>query len=150
MYIKTYLLLFFILLLSSINAIILTQIHRSSLYQSNSSCTLFENVTISSDTSIQACIWECVHRDNCQTAVYYHDNQTCLLFGENCQIGNIISSRNTRASVICYRKNQNTYCQEPLSTMAVATTVSLEQSMYEVIGGNLLRDERMKTQCDHM
>ena len=101
--------LIFTLLISSTNAIIPTLIHRSSLYQPNSSCTLFENVPSANYTSIQTCIWECVHQDNCQTAVYYHDNHTCLLFGENCQIGNIIPSGNIRASVICYRKNQSKF-----------------------------------------
>ncbi|CAF0843424.1 unnamed protein product [Adineta ricciae] len=75
---------------------------------------------------METCIWECVHQDNCQTAVYYHDNHTCLLFGENCQIGNITSSGNIRASVICYRKNQNTYCQALVTTMTVAITMSPE------------------------
>ncbi|CAF1140521.1 unnamed protein product [Adineta ricciae] len=118
----------FILLIHSIDAIILTQIHRSSLYQANSSCTLLENVTLPRNASIQTCIWKCVHQDNCKTAVYYHDNQTCLLFGENCQVGIITSSKNTRVSVICYRTTQDTYCQAPVTTTAFATTMSPEQN----------------------
>ncbi|CAF1539132.1 unnamed protein product [Adineta ricciae] len=101
-----HLILIISLLISSIDAIIISQVHRSSLFFTNSSCALLSNVTLPADASIQSCIWQCAHQDQCRTAVYYQDNRTCLLFSEDCQSGNITSSGDVRASVICYRRNQ--------------------------------------------
>ena len=97
------------LVICPINAIIITQVHRSSLYQTNSSCALLSNVTLTDGASIQSCIWECTHQDQCRTAVYFHNNRTCLMFSEECQSGNITSSGDVRASVICYRRNQGEF-----------------------------------------
>ncbi|CAF1641561.1 unnamed protein product, partial [Adineta ricciae] len=94
------------LLICPINAIIISQVHRSSLYQSNSSCALLSNITLPTDPSIQSCIWQCAHQDQCRTAVYFHNNRTCFMFSDDCQSGNITSSGDVRASVICYRRNQ--------------------------------------------
>ncbi|CAF1583602.1 unnamed protein product [Adineta ricciae] len=94
------------LLISTINGIIISQIRRSSLFITNSSCALVLNVTLPVGSSIQTCIWKCDHEDQCQTGVYYHDNRTCLLFSEDCQSGKITSSGNVQTSVICHRRNQ--------------------------------------------
>ncbi|CAF1438139.1 unnamed protein product [Adineta ricciae] len=95
------------------NAITVSQIHRSSIYKTNSSCASVSNITWSGDVSIQSCIWECTHQEQCQTVVYYHDNKTCLLFRGDCQSGEIVSSGNIRASVICHRRNQGSNNQCP-------------------------------------
>ena len=110
-----HLVLFISIFISPINAIIISQVHRSSSYQTNSSCARLSNVTLTGDASIQSCIWECAHHNQCRTAVYFHDNRTCLLYGEDCRSGNITSSTDVRASVICYRTNQgsNNQCAPP-------------------------------------
>ena len=100
-------------LIFRIDAIIISQVHRSSLYYTNSSCARLSNVTLPVGASIQSCIWECVHQDQCRTAIYYHDNRTCSLFSDDCDSGNITSSENIRASVICYRRNQGSSNQCP-------------------------------------
>ncbi|UJR19877.1 hypothetical protein I4U23_023010 [Adineta vaga] len=54
-----------------------------------------------------SCIWECVHENRCQSAVYFRDDNICSIFDESCKSDSIQSSGNVSASVICYRKNQN-------------------------------------------
>ena len=103
---KMYLVVIISLLIYPINTIIISQVHRSSFYYPNSSCAHLSNVTLPSDASIRSCIWECAHQDQCRTAVYYYDNRTCSLFSDDCDSGNITSSGNIRASVICHRRNQ--------------------------------------------
>ena len=88
------------------DAIMIARIHRSALYYSNSSCAFLWNVTMSNDSSIQNCIWECHYEDACKTAVYYRDEQICSLFDEDCVFGSIEPSDLSPASVICYRKSQ--------------------------------------------
>ncbi|CAF1285129.1 unnamed protein product [Adineta ricciae] len=101
-----YLVLIIFLFICPINAIILSQVYRSSIYHTNSSCARLSNVTLAGNASIQSCIWECAHQDQCRTAVYFHENRTCLLYSEDCQSGNVTSSESGRASVICYRTSQ--------------------------------------------
>ena len=94
------------LFLSTINAIVITQIHRSALYHPVSSCAFIRNASWVTDESIQSCIWECVNEANCQTAIYFFDEKICSMFAEHCLTGSIQSSGTIRASVICYRKSQ--------------------------------------------
>ncbi|CAF0889172.1 unnamed protein product [Adineta ricciae] len=141
-----YLALIISVFISPINAIIISQVHRSSSYQTNSSCARLSNITLAADASIQSCIWECAHKDQCQTAVYYHDNRSCLLYSEDCQSGNITSSRDVRASVICYRTNHgsNNQCSPPgwttTGTMSVTryyhTASTLSNGKVLVTGGS--------------
>jgi hypothetical protein len=88
-----------------INALVTTQIHQNSIYRSRSSCALIGNISLSNDASIQSCIWKCVDEYDCQTAVYFKNDNICSMFSELCEQGSIESSRNLPASVICYRKN---------------------------------------------
>ena len=92
-----------------INAIVITEIHRSAIYQSISSCTFLRNASWTTDASIQSCIWECVYENNCQTAVYFNNEKVCSMFAEFCKLGSIQSSGNVRASVICYQKTQGNF-----------------------------------------
>jgi len=92
-----------------INALVIVKIHRSAIYHPASSCVFLGNASLPTDASIQSCIWECVHEDNCQTAVYFNDEQSCSMFTEFCQSDSIQPSENVRASVICYKKNQGEF-----------------------------------------
>jgi hypothetical protein len=97
------------LFLPMINAIVTVQIHRYSFYRPLSSCAFIRNASWSDDASIQSCIWECVHEEDCQTAVYFHDEKICSLFAEFWKTGSIQSSGDVRASAICYRKNRGEF-----------------------------------------
>jgi len=105
--------MFFLLInyffLSMIHAILITEIHRSSIYNPILADALLRNASLPPDASIQSCIWECDYEDNCQTAVYYFDTKVCLMFDEFCQSSSIQPSANVRASVICYRKRQGKF-----------------------------------------
>jgi hypothetical protein len=92
-----------------INGIAIVKIHRSAIYNPVESCAFLRNTSLSTDTSIQSCIWECVHENNCQTAVYFSDEKTCSMFAESCKQDSIQSSVNVRASVICYGTNQGEF-----------------------------------------
>jgi hypothetical protein len=92
-----------------INALVIVKIHRSAIYHPASSCAFLGNASLPTDASIQSCIWECVHKDNCQTAVYFNNEQCCSMFTEFCQSDSIQPSGNVRASVICYKKNQGEF-----------------------------------------
>lgn len=98
------------LFLPMINAIAMVKIHRSAVYRPISSCTFLRNVSFPNDASIQSCIWECVHENNCQTSVYYDDENICSIFTESCQTDGIQSSGNVQASVICYRTRAGEFC----------------------------------------
>ena len=89
-----------------INSIVVVQIHRSAIYNPSSSCVFLRNRTGSTESSVDACIWECVYETNCQTAVYFRNEKICSLFTESCQSENIVSAGNIQASVICYPKDQ--------------------------------------------
>ena len=93
------------LLVSVVNAFITTQIHQNSVYRFRLPCAFIGNITWSTDASIQSCIWECVHTPDCQTAVYFQDENVCSMFSELCEQGTIEPSGNILADVICYRKN---------------------------------------------
>jgi hypothetical protein len=93
------------LFLPVINALVSTRIHRNSIYRSISPCGFINNISWPNNASIQSCIWECAHENNCQTAVYFKDGHICSMFSELCEKGLIESSGNVSASVICYRKN---------------------------------------------
>ncbi len=97
------------LFLPMINAIAIVKIHQSAIYQPVTSCTFLRNISWSTDASIQSCIWECVHENNCQTAVYSSDEKICSMFGESCNSDSIQPSGNFRASVICYPKSQGEF-----------------------------------------
>ncbi|CAF1659841.1 unnamed protein product [Adineta ricciae] len=121
------------LLISAIDGIIISQIRRSSLFTTNSSCALVLNVTLPVGSSIQTCIWKCDYEDQCQTGVYYHNNRTCLLFSEDCQSGNITSSGNIQTSVICHRRNQgsNNQCSsQQLSTSSTTTNAAEQRTVF--------------------
>jgi hypothetical protein len=92
--------------LPAIKAIVITEIHRSATYHPNSTCAFLGNTSLPTDASIQSCIWECVNKDNCQTAVFYNDGKFCTMFAESCELGKIQPSGNVSASTICYQKNQ--------------------------------------------
>jgi hypothetical protein len=94
------------LFLSAVKAIVITEIHRSAIYYPNSTCAFLGNVTLLTDASIQSCIWECVNKDNCQTAVFYKVEKFCSMFSESCELGTIQPSGNVSASTICYQKKQ--------------------------------------------
>lgn len=87
------------------NAFISTRIHQNSVYRFRSPCAFLRNTTWSNDESIQSCIWECVHTSDCQTAVYFQDQNICSMFSEVCDYGTIEPAGSVSASVICYRKN---------------------------------------------
>jgi hypothetical protein len=89
-----------------IDTVVIVRIHRSAVYDPVSSCAFLRNVSLSTDASIQSCIWECVHEDKCQTAVYISSDKNCSMFGEVCKSDRIQPSGVVQASVICYRKNQ--------------------------------------------
>jgi hypothetical protein len=105
--------MFFLLInyffLSMIHAIVITEIHRSAIYNPILPSALLRSASLPPDASIQSCIWECDYEDNCQTAVYYFDTKVCSMFDEFCQSSSIQTSGNLRASVICYRKNQGKF-----------------------------------------
>jgi hypothetical protein len=88
-----------------INALVITQIHQNAIYRSRSSCALIGNITLSNDASIQSCIWSCINEYDCQTAVYFKNENICLMYSELCEQGSIESSGNISANVICYRKS---------------------------------------------
>lgn len=126
------------LFLPMINGIAMVKIHRSAVYRPVSSCTFLRNISIPSDGSIQSCIWECVHENDCQTSVYYDDENICSIFTESCQIDRIQSSGNVRTSVICYRTRTGEFClitirKMPLSVehtntcSSTATTAQMEE-----------------------
>jgi hypothetical protein len=92
-----------------INALVTVQIHRKSYYDPLSSCAFIQNVSLSNDASIQSCSWECDYEHDCQTAVFFYDTKICSTFAELCTTGSIQPSVNTRASVICYRKNHGKF-----------------------------------------
>jgi hypothetical protein len=98
---------FLLILLPIINALVTVEIHRNSLYDPQSPCAFIRNTSLSNDASIQSCIWECVHEQNCQTAVYYMTGEICSMFAEVFQNDRIQSSSNIPASVICCRKNHS-------------------------------------------
>ncbi|CAF4149204.1 unnamed protein product, partial [Adineta steineri] len=110
----------------TVNAIVITEIHRSSLYYPLSSSAFLGNTTWSTDVSIQSCIWECVYENECQTAIYFNDEKTCSMFADYCQSGSIQSSGNIRASVICYRQNSATTSTSSStdSSTSISTTTS--------------------------
>jgi hypothetical protein len=92
-----------------INAVVIVKIHRSAIYNPISPCAFLRNTSWPTDASVQSCIWECVNENNCQTAVYFHDERICTLFTEFCRLDRIQSSGNVQASVICYRRNQGEF-----------------------------------------
>ena len=93
------------LLFPMINGFAIVKIHQSAVYRPVSPCAFIRNVSISTDGSIQSCAWECIHQNECQTAVYFSDTNICSLFIESCKDNGIQPSGNTPASVICYPKN---------------------------------------------
>jgi hypothetical protein len=99
-----------------ISAFVVVKIHRSAIYQLVSSCAFLRNTSLSSDASIQSCIWECVHVDNCQAAVYYSKEKNFSMFAESCTSENIHSSNNIQASIICYPRGDDNIVTCP-STM---------------------------------
>ncbi|UJR20357.1 hypothetical protein I4U23_023488 [Adineta vaga] len=123
------------LFLLMIDTLIITVIHRSAIYQPISSCNFLRNVTWSSNISIQSCIWECVYEKNCQTAVYFKDDNICSLFTELCQTNSIQSSGNIRASVICHRKNHvpDNLCSS-IATSTIMSTTPLHSGMWYYVG----------------
>jgi hypothetical protein len=132
------------LFLPMINALLTVHIHQHATYYPNSSCAFLRNTSLSNDASIQSCIWACQDEYDCQTAVYYNDNKTCLMFSEVCTTGCIESSGNDVASVICHRKNHRefscrlkhqqiffvservTTCSSALTTVVDVTTNTME------------------------
>ncbi|CAF1198331.1 unnamed protein product [Adineta ricciae] len=127
---KMYVLLIY-LVLSKIDAILVTKVHRSAIYTPSSACAALGNVTLSPmNASIQSCIWQCVHESQCQTAVYFHDYRNCSMFGEHCEAGNISSSTNIRASTICCRKNDesNMHCPSTMISTAMPITTNIPQT----------------------
>jgi hypothetical protein len=96
---------FLLLFIPIINALIVTEIHRDSLYHPQSVCSFIRNASFSNDASIQTCIWECVYEQNCQTAIYYINEKKCTMFAEFSTTGHIQSSGGIQASVIRYKKN---------------------------------------------
>ena len=97
------------LLLPLINSLIIVKIHRNAFYHPNSSCAFIRNTSLSNDPSTQSCIWECVYEHDCQTAVYFHDENICSMFTELCSIGSIEPAGTVQASVICNRKNHGEF-----------------------------------------
>ncbi|CAF0903896.1 unnamed protein product [Adineta ricciae] len=119
------------LVLSKIDAILVTKVHRSAIYTPNSACAALGNTILPpTDASIQSCIWRCVHEIQCQTAVYFHENRNCSMFGEHCEAGNISSSTNIRASTICCRKNDesNMHCPSTMISTAMPITTNIAQT----------------------
>ncbi len=98
-----------LLILPMINALVTVQIHRNSLYESSTSCAFIRNASWSHGASIQSCIWECDAEHDCQTAIYFDDENICSMFSQFCKIGAIVSSGSTRANVICGRKNHSRF-----------------------------------------
>ena len=95
-------LLFFVF---TTRALVMVKIHQNAYFEPHSPCAFIDNITILNDESIQACIWECVHYEFCQTAVYYDGSKVCSMFDEHCENGEIQPAGNDPSSVICYRKN---------------------------------------------
>ena len=88
-----------------IDNLIMVKIHQNSIYIPGSLCAHLGNVTLTSDPSIQSCIWECNSVMDCQTAIYYENEKTCSMFIELNTEGRVEPSGSNRASVICHRKN---------------------------------------------
>jgi hypothetical protein len=97
--------LFLLFFIPMIKTIVVVKIHQNSLYYPQSSCAFIRNASSSNEASVQSCIWECVHEQNCQTAIYYKNGENCSMFAESCTTGSIQSSGGIAASVICYKKN---------------------------------------------
>ncbi|CAF0860874.1 unnamed protein product [Adineta steineri] len=96
------------------------------IYRPVSLCTFIRNASLPINTSLQSCIWECVYEDRCQTAVYFNDENVCSMFTESCNPNSIQSSGNTRATVICYGKNQGstTICSSSISPNQAQTATT--------------------------
>ena len=96
------------LLLPMIKAIVIVKIHQSTIYKPENPYAFLRNISLLKDASIQSCHSQCFHESNCRTAVYFNDKKSCSLFAEWCKPNGIIqTSRNNRASVICYRASQS-------------------------------------------
>ncbi|CAF1668693.1 unnamed protein product, partial [Adineta ricciae] len=80
----------------------IVQLHRQSIYQSNISCSLVRNQSIS---KLNDCIRLCQDDYRCQTAAYFKDKQICSLFTEICQKDSIKPTDNITATVICCKQN---------------------------------------------
>jgi hypothetical protein len=101
---RCFFLLFF---LPITKAFVSVKIRRDSLYHPRSSFAFISNTSLSNNSSIQSCIWQCVHEQNCQTAVYYKNEKICSMYSEFCETNRIQSLGNAASSVICYRKNHS-------------------------------------------
>jgi hypothetical protein len=97
----------YLLLIHIINALVIVKIHRDSIYNPQSPCAFIGNISLSNGASMQSCIWQCINEYECQTTVYYKDENVCLMFAEYCELGNIQLSGLDQASVICCRKNHS-------------------------------------------
>ncbi|UJR19921.1 hypothetical protein I4U23_023053 [Adineta vaga] len=113
------------LFLPIIDTIIITRIHRSAIFNPNSSCALLRNVSIPIDGSIQSCIWECFYENNCQTSVYFYEKKICLLYTELCELTKIESLGNVHASVICHKKSHNPIITCPVTTISHQLTTEI-------------------------
>jgi hypothetical protein len=99
--------LYLFLLFLPTEAFVAVKIHRNTIYSSSLPCSFIRNVSLSGDSSIQSCIWECVNEYNCQTGVYYDDAHVCTMYSELCDINHLQPSGGVQANVICYRKNHS-------------------------------------------
>ena len=97
------------LMFPAINGLAIVKIHRDSVYLPESPCALLHNLTLSSQDSLQTCIWKCTHEQDCQTAVYFNDAKVCSMFVEFHRIDRILPSGNVRASVIACQKNHSEF-----------------------------------------
>jgi hypothetical protein len=95
------------LILRVINGLGIVSIHGDSVYRPQSPCALIRNLTLSSQDSMQTCLWKCANELDCQTAVFFDDVKICSMFVEFYGMDRILPSGNVRASVIVYRKNHS-------------------------------------------
>ncbi|UJR17598.1 hypothetical protein I4U23_004494 [Adineta vaga] len=93
------------LFLPTINSLIVVELHRQSIYQSNISCSYITNASLSTPSSLNECIRICSNDYHCQTAIYLKNERICSMFMEICQKESIKSSRNISSTVICSKKN---------------------------------------------
>lgn len=66
----------------------------TSVYIPLSSANFLANVTLNSMSDLPACAQQCFNHATCQTAVFYRNMETCSLFSESSNIGQILAETN--------------------------------------------------------
>ncbi|UJR17552.1 hypothetical protein I4U23_004448 [Adineta vaga] len=120
------------LLFPAVNSLIIVELHRQSIYQSNISCSSIGNNSLANQSSINDCIRTCHNDYYCQTAVYFKNKNICSMFAELCGKDSIKSTENTSATVICCKKNYESF---PTCSSTVTTDLTITSTKSTIITG---------------